>query len=254
MVAYMISNVTKSCLYCDTPFTKSKFESVKYWETKRFCTLLCAKKKVREEKLQEAPSKECTVCENVFTKTLNLSQTQWTEKTLCSRSCAYKSDLRNKAIGQATLGNSRSVGNIPYNKGKTGLYTATEATRKKLREAQMVLVRAGKHHLWKGGITPLMIEIRTSTLMKNWRKSVFIRDNYTCQACEIKGGKINVDHIKEFSVIIEENKITDINLARNCQDLWDTDNGQVLCQECHSVKTSKFMKQLWQERRELALI
>ena len=250
----MISNVTKSCLYCDTPFTKSKFESVKYWQTKRFCTLLCAKKKVREEKLQEAPSKVCTVCENVFTKTLNLSQTQWTEKTLCSRSCAYKSDIRNKAIGQASLGNLHSVGHTPYNKGKTGLYTATEATREKLREAQMVLVRAGKHHLWKGGITPLVKQIRTCTLMKNWRNSVSTRDNYTCQTCEIKGGKINVDHIKELSVIMSENEITDINLARDCQDLWDTDNGQVLCQECHSVKTSKFMKQLWQERRELAII
>jgi len=250
----MISNVTKSCLYCDASFTKKMLESVKYWKTKRFCSKPCASKKDTEEKLYKAPSKVCVVCETTFRKTLNLSQTQWKEKTLCSRACGYLSDSRNKAIGRAALGNSYCSGNIPYNKGKTGLYTATEATRKKLREAQTVLVKAGKHHLWKGGITPLMIEIRTSRLMRDWRKSVSIRDNYTCQACNIEGAKINVDHIKEFSVIIEENKITDINLARNCQDLWDINNGQVLCEQCHSVKTSKFMKQLWQERRELAII
>jgi len=207
--------------------------------------MLCARKKETEEKLQIAPSKVCVVCETSFTKTLNLSQTQWKEQTLCSRACGYKSDTRNEAIAQSLIGNSYRLGSTPYNKGKVGLYTVTEATRKKLREVQMVLVRAGKHHLWKGGITPLVRQIRTSKMMKDWKKAVFQRDDYTCQSCNIRGYKINADHIKEFSVIIKDNGIVKSTQAWSCKELWNTDNGQTLCEECHSVKTAHFLKSNW---------
>jgi 5-methylcytosine-specific restriction endonuclease McrA len=52
-----------------------------------------------------------------------------------------------------------------------------------------------------------------------WRKAVFERDNYTCVFCNIKGGKLQADHIKPYCLY---------------PDLrWELDNGRTLCFECH---------------------
>src|SRR3990167_2249027 len=60
-----------------------------------------------------------------------------------------------------------------------------------------------KSNLWKGGITPINAMIRSSTEYKLWRKSVFERDNYTCQWCGQKRGELHVDHIKPFALFPE---------------------------------------------------
>jgi predicted restriction endonuclease len=83
-----------------------------------------------------------------------------------------------------------------------------------------------KNFNWKGGITPINCSIRSSTEMKLWRKAVFERDNYSCIWCGQKGGKLNADHIKPFSLFPE------LRFA--------IDNGRTLCKECHS-KTDTYM-------------
>jgi hypothetical protein len=74
-------------------------------------------------------------------------------------------------------------------------------------------------HLWNGGITPEDKKFRGSIEYKLWRKSVFVRDNYTCQACSKIGGKLHAHHIQNYSSYIELR--TDIN------------NGITLCENCH---------------------
>jgi len=74
-------------------------------------------------------------------------------------------------------------------------------------------------HFWQGGKTSEAMKIRNSKEYTRWRKAVFIRDDYTCQICGQRGGKLNADHIKAFSTH------PDLRL--------DVDNGRTLCYECH---------------------
>lgn len=74
-------------------------------------------------------------------------------------------------------------------------------------------------HFWKGGITPINKSIRTSLEYRLWRESVYIRDNYICQICKKRGGKLQADHIKPFS------KYPELR--------FDINNGRTLCIECH---------------------
>jgi hypothetical protein len=89
----------------------------------------------------------------------------------------------------------------------------------------------GKNNpLWKGGITPINIQIRTSPEYKKWRQQVFERDNYICQICKIRGGNLRANHIKKFSdypklQIVLTNGITihencDIKLVMNHEEEW----------------------------------
>lgn len=100
---------------------------------------------------------------------------------------------------------------------------------------------------WKGGITPLTICIRTLSEMKQWRKKIFQRDDYTCQDCGKKGGILNAHHRKRFNIILKEflkeynqfspieDKETLVRLAINYKPFWELNNGQTLCEDCHKM-------------------
>ena len=79
--------------------------------------------------------------------------------------------------------------------------------------------RGEKGNNWQGGKTPLAKLIRSQAEYKNWRKQVYERDNYTCQICRERGGKLNADHIKSFAYYIELR--------------YEITNGRTLCEPCH---------------------
>jgi len=108
----------------------------------------------------------------------------------------------------------------------------TEATKQKMSEQRkgkeksfewrknISLSQIGeKHWHWMGGKKDEDSIIRKSFEYKEWRKSVFKRDDYTCQDCSIRGGYLEAHHIKSFT------KYPDLR--------FEITNGITLCKKCH---------------------
>ena len=114
--------------------------------------------------------------------------------------------------------------------------THTKEARIKISEGH----RGEKSYLWKGGITPLVLQIRHCFKYRQWRSEVFIRDDFTCQMCGERGKVVNADHYpKTFSNIFHENKIKSLEEALACEEFWNINNGRTLCKSCHTEETKK---------------
>jgi len=87
---------------------------------------------------------------------------------------------------------------------------------------------------YNGGFESINREIRANKKYYVWRSSIFERDNYTCNYCNQKGGKLHAHHIEHLSDIIKEHDITNIEKALSCKKLWNTTNGLTLCIVCHN--------------------
>jgi hypothetical protein len=110
----------------------------------------------------------------------------------------------------------------------------------KIRKKHKEALRGVRHKFtgsnssrWKGGITEIRQKIRQLAEYKDWRNACIKRDGCICQLCHEQVAEIQVDHIKPFSVILDEHEIDSIKRAIACEELWDTRNGRVLCVECH---------------------
>jgi hypothetical protein len=101
-----------------------------------------------------------------------------------------------------------------YWKGKKRLPFSKE-WRENLGKSQ----RGEKHWNWQGGITPEIRRIRQNMYYEIWRKSIFEKDNFICQKCEISGGQLNAHHINNFIQFPELR--------------FSIDNGITLCEICH---------------------
>jgi len=98
-------------------------------------------------------------------------------------------------------------GDIPWNKGK------------KFPE------KSGENHFaWKGGISRGCKTGYYSKEYKDWRVSVFQRDEFTCVECG-KMGYITAHHIKSFAHFPELR--------------YEISNGKTLCELCH-YKTDNY--------------
>ena len=96
-----------------------------------------------------------------------------------------------------------------------------------------------KNPNWKGGIMPLTEQIRKCFKYRQWRSDIFTKDDFTCQKCRKKSGILNAHHLKDFSLILLENKIKTLEEALNCEELWNINNGVTFCKKCHNKTKGK---------------
>jgi 5-methylcytosine-specific restriction endonuclease McrA len=85
-------------------------------------------------------------------------------------------------------------------------------------------VRAGqkgpKHPLWNSALTEEdRIKQRKLLGLSDWRKTIFARDDFTCQMCGVRGGQLHAHHLNSWHWAKAER--------------LDPDNGITLCQLHH---------------------
>lgn len=122
-------------------------------------------------------------------------------------------------------------GQTPWNKGKKGVQVWSEESRKKLSLSAKGINKGRKFP--KKSIDHIS---RNSDEYKLWRRQVLSKDNYTCQKCLERGGKLESHHIENFT--------TKINLR------FEVTNGIVFCKKCHK----KFHKIFGNRKNDLEQI
>lgn len=186
-------------------------------------------------------AKKCLHCGCEFAKHYHESRNSYAGRKYCSKGCSNAarrgrplSEEHKKKLGEKSLGRKHlpetiakiSGANSRHWKGgkpkcsECGCELASTRARRCFPCYAKQAVGSKSSH-WLGGITPERAKIRNSAEMLEWRKSVFQRDNYTCQICGVRGAHLHAHHIVPFSV--------DESLR------FDVGNGQTLCKTCHKM-------------------
>ena len=139
---------------------------------------------------------------------------------------------------------------------KLGCFKRDAETRKRMSDSRIGIIFTDEHkhniglsllgktgpesRPWKGGINIINHGIRNACLSERieWRDRVFKRDDYTCQLCHNRSGcghtvRLEAHHIKSVKDIIKEYNLKTDDDARNCEELWNINNGITLCHDCH---------------------
>jgi len=199
----------KECLYCGKVFYKTKTQSVKTWnEIAKYCSREC---------VGHATGKERFIA-------LNKSRT----------GLRLKEETKEK-MKKARVGRKPMLGKKHSDEAKLRIKKAIiKAQTPEVRLKKSLAHRGAKSYNWKGGRTGLKHSIRTGYKYREWRLSIFERDNFACTECEdSKGGNLQAHHIETLMNILDKYKIKTLEEADKCGRLWDINNGITFCKKCH---------------------
>ena len=191
-----------------------------------FCSLKCQGEWVSKNLIGEKASnfrnatitRKCQVCEKDFIARKSES------RKYCSYKCKALGQQKRKKVVCKNCNKKfeRAVGElrISQERGCQHTFCSVKCYNK--------YSRGENHSHWIKDRTKLKSEIRTlrySDEMKNWRTSVFKRDDFTCKMCGKKGGYLQAHHIRLFATY------PDLRFV--------VGNGVTLCKGCHKVVTNK---------------
>lgn len=186
--------------------------------------------------------KFCIQCGAVFYKRQTQSKRSWAERKFCSRRCGV---IHHSKVSIPRMVKARE-GKPSWNRGQKisehhrqalSLVRKGKPYTAERRQKMFARIRCVRGEEWQPNH---LHALRDSLFYKNWRRSVFERDSFRCvlcgyQSCKRVNGKsdIQADHIKPFSIIIQEHGLTTYDDALQCDELWDVANGRTLCIPCH---------------------
>lgn len=206
----------KKCIKCGKLFDKPKGLGIKLWEKRKFCCAPCKYDYMRENKTGFQKGHSGYISKTSFSK----GHKPWNKGKEIGRPDWLKFEHLEEFHGM--------------NKGKKMSLSQRKKMSRARRGIPLYKNRGEKHWNWKGGTSKtLRKQIMQTNLYVLWRMSVYERSDWTCEICKQRGGKLQADHIKPFHKIISENKITSVQEAKMCVELWDVLNGRTLCIACH---------------------
>lgn len=127
---------------------------------------------------------------------------------------------------------SKSKHNFPNELlNKVGL-TDTYIAGVKEEIENRIETKALNRGLWRL-TTSLNQQIRKTFEYRQWRSDVFTRDNFTCQKCGQKGGRLHAHHKRMIVEIVECYEIITLEQALECEELWNINNGITYDKDCH---------------------
>ena len=207
----------------------------------KYCSVECFRKNRNTENMKTGEYIKCDNCGKFVYKPKN--EIKRYKKHYCSVKCrkTIMTDEIKKKISLGNKGKKRTKeycinaslirkGQKSWNKGLKNIHSEEGKIRigniwrgkhlpEYVKEKMSLSHKEEKAYQWKGGISIINYGLRKSFPYRKWRKSVFERDNYTCQICGKRGNKLNAHHISEWA---------------NYEDLrFDINNGITLCKECH---------------------
>lgn len=194
--------LTKNCIVCGKKYIKRETTSKKVWVKSRFCSKTCINVGRNPWNKYLIP-KLCGNCNKLF-------QPRENNRKYCCRKCARAKQIRTSESARKSMATRRA---------RYG-YIQSPTTREKQRLSRL----GSKSHLWKGGLTKKNYRLRRSSTFKNWRKAIYERDDYTCQTCKVRGGRLHPHHIKSWELYPELR--------------FEVSNGQTLCISCHKQTDS----------------
>jgi len=216
----------KICLTCNQ-------EYISYVKTRKFCSVECCPgRKLSKEEVESLVKARAAKRVKVYRqKVLPLTRDSRHSHTckqcgklfnhyrasaiVCSIECSNKWQSRNRVKRECIIC-AKSFSVAPSTvKYRPAFICSKECHSQHKRNRQI----GERSHRWKGGLTAQVLLDRQSLPYKQWRTAVFQRDDFTCQLCNVRGGKLSAHHIKEYS------KHPELRLA--------IDNGICLCWPCH---------------------
>lgn len=146
-----------------------------------------------------------------------------TQETRDKISVAQKGRSKPNLLGHLVSEETRKKISAKLTGNTNGKGTRSEISRRKMSEKAKA--RGENHNWFVDGRGDERAAERKASFWKfdyrMWREAVFFRDNYTCQTCGARGGRLQADHILQW---------------KNHPDKrFDLSNGRTLCESCHKL-------------------